>query len=294
MLRLHNALLVLLLALSSCKNDKLVSAEVPECIPFAESCNGIDDDCDGTVDNNIQPVPCYPGDPAELSYGECNYGKTFCVNARVICAAWKGPKPELCNGVDDDCDGQIDEGSNADLDLVIAVDYSYSMLEKFEAIKVDLAQWAGSKQGVTDLRISLVGIPAPAYDGDVSLIKDLSDPWTFMLALTNGPIANGGGYETQYDAIVQVSDSLNPLHLTWKPLAQRALVIFTDEPPQSTMSPFTTYAMARRAMTDAGLKVFVFTSDPSWYQWSPKPLFPLPNTGLQAEMEKIYVQGKCQ
>ena len=290
----RNVFFVVILALSSCKNEKLVNSDIPACIPYSEECNGIDDDCDGTADNNIKPVPCYPGDSTELLYGECNYGKTFCINKNIVCLNWKGPQSELCNGLDDDCDGQIDEGSNADLDLVIAVDYSYSMLESFEAIKVDLAQWTAAKQGASDLRIALIGIPAPLYDAEVVLLRDLVDPWDFMVAVTNGPIANGGGYETQYDAIAQVSDNANPLNLSWKPLAQRALIIFTDEPPQSYMRPAVTYASARHAMLDSGLKVFIFTSDPSWYQWSPKPLFPLPNTGLQAEMEKIYIQGKCQ
>ena len=32
----------------------------PGCAPTTETCNGVDDDCDGVVDNDIPPIPC-PG-----------------------------------------------------------------------------------------------------------------------------------------------------------------------------------------------------------------------------------------
>ena len=77
--------------------------------PSGEVCNGIDDDCDGTTDEG------FPGLGAACSggVGRCGYsGVTVCdAGGDIVCSdAGRGPVTEACNGADDDCDGQIDEG----------------------------------------------------------------------------------------------------------------------------------------------------------------------------------------
>ena len=76
--------------------------------PVAEGCNGLDDDCDGTVDEGC---PCEPGttQPCGLTEGECEAGVQSCVDGEWSdCEGGTGPGDELCNGLDDDCDGAID------------------------------------------------------------------------------------------------------------------------------------------------------------------------------------------
>ncbi len=73
--------------------------------PKAETCNGKDDDCDGKIDETFPEAgkPCKTGKP-----GACANGKFHCTGGKLSCAAPR-PAPEVCNGKDDDCDGQVDE-----------------------------------------------------------------------------------------------------------------------------------------------------------------------------------------
>ena len=73
-----------------------------------EGCNGLDDDCDGIVDEGLAGV----GEPCTAGQGLClTEGFTQCtVDGDVMCNAVAGqPEPERCNFQDDDCDGLTDE-----------------------------------------------------------------------------------------------------------------------------------------------------------------------------------------
>lgn len=76
--------------------------------PVEESCNGLDDDCDGTADNgNLDPgTACTTERP-----GICAAGTERCVDGSIKCMSNVGADNEVCNGLDDDCDGTVDNGS---------------------------------------------------------------------------------------------------------------------------------------------------------------------------------------
>jgi len=61
-----------------------------------ETCNGIDDDCDGTIDEDFDA----DHDGFTTCGGDCNDS---------VAAIHPGA-PELCNGVDDNCNSAVDEG----------------------------------------------------------------------------------------------------------------------------------------------------------------------------------------
>lgn len=77
----------------------------------AELCNGVDDNCDGAVDEGFPNL----GQPCGSGVGACQAsGTTVCSpsGTGTECSAEAGtPQPEQCDGIDNDCNGITDDGS---------------------------------------------------------------------------------------------------------------------------------------------------------------------------------------
>jgi hypothetical protein len=77
-----------------------------------ETCNSVDDDCDGRTDESTagSPIPMVGNRCGESNVGRCRYGTLSCTGGALVCGGtYVGPIGETCNGVDDDCDGTADD-----------------------------------------------------------------------------------------------------------------------------------------------------------------------------------------
>lgn len=88
-------------------NAKLVckGSSTPVCLPSPEICDGVDNDCNGQVDDNLALATC--------GIGECA-STEICDDGILLPCEPGTPVPEVCSdALDNDCDGDVDD-SDAD------------------------------------------------------------------------------------------------------------------------------------------------------------------------------------
>ena len=241
-----------------------------------EECNAFDDNCNMLIDEDLIES-CYTGPADTIDVGICQAGTMVCEMGKWgsyddnesfvpnLCADEVVPKDEECNGIDDDCDGVADGDEEIpDTDILFIVDGSGSMMDEMDAVLVALNQFASSFSLEDKLRWALVVGPVQLdgdYDERLMMVSDVATFEDFLTSFASlGNVINmNGGQEMLLDAYALslqnisaadiglpakvwdgVAESIpakDQFKLSWRPGADRVVIIFSDEPDQSYMDP---------------------------------------------------------
>ena len=266
----------------------------PDCDPRQgiiiqeELCNNFDEDCDNLIDEGVERN-CYTGPPETLNVGICAPGTQTCVDGQWggsdgntwvanICEGETIPQEEVCNGADDDCDGEIDYGEEiANTDILLIVDTSGSMDEEIRAVLIALNRFAQHFSAQNSIHWGMIAGPFVGEDPVTGwrkeflrIISDIS-PFQDFLARFQAldPEDFDGGEEMLKDAVYIAMRNLNPngvnldnstwvdgalseppleqFIINWRQDTDRIVIVFTDEDEQTYLRP----PIGNQALIDA-------------------------------------------
>ena len=256
-----------------------------------EECNNFDDNCNQLIDEDLY-AQCYTADPSTMYVGICEPGLMTCLAGSWgnyaesmpeqpeyfmsgFCKGETVPQEEVCNGVDDDCDGVTDSGEELDpVDVLFIVDWSGSMDVEIFAVMAALNQFAANYSDEEVLQWGMVIGPIESMMGPyleyLKIHHNLSGFTDFLAAMSQlnlSSYAMTGAREMLYDALylalhnlvgatslpIQIADltwntfkgvseSSPPMKqfvINWRKEAnvERVIILFTDETPQTYLTP---------------------------------------------------------
>lgn len=278
----------------------------------SEQCNNFDDNCNQLIDEDLT-APCYTGPEGTIYVGICEPGEMVCdagtwgaedpntgLFTPNLCDGEITPQPEICDGEDNDCDGETDWGGELkDTDILFIVDWSGSMSEEQNAVLIALNQFAATFSDETVLQWGVVLGPRDEPNGYKDVLELYHNLTGFTDFLSSMSLLNlfsmNGGSEMLLDAIYLSIQNISailpkpvsdlewkyptvgesvPHHddfiIDWRPNTDRIIIVFSDENPQSYLRDLDGFTLnvddvSIAANNTPNLKLYVFSTNTVWF-----------------------------
>jgi len=238
-----------------------------------EQCNNWDDDCDGNIDGQTESC----GDPNTAGIGVCRLGEKTC-NAGVwsMCHGDVAPQSEICDQLDNDCDGLVDENLNphTKVDMIFAIDISGSMCGSINALIQGIGAYIVDFAG-TEHRFGIVTFPGVSPMAGTVRTNPSLLPATHFQNVLSQITCNGGGWEPSYDVAQMLSDPADPFNIGWRSDAYPYIIIISDEQAQTWtgltqthIAPQMVNCMIGECVSGDSIEIFIIGPNYAATQWS--------------------------